>query len=1536
MNRNAVSGMVLTLICVGMAHAASVRVVPAPTPDSSSARATKAPPRLVVTGFENCAGPAGVVSDAALPVLPPRKPRATGGTRGGPPDYRLELHWSSAPNAFGASTFDYNGLTPCTLGNWVDNSEHAVRNSLSACGTPTRRYQDVTNGLIDSRRASVTCFNSWDGSTTDALAPGQYGERMHCVYRFYDANGGQVKLEYLKNIEIEYTYDGTTYCTFDPFNVTAPCDGFDFDNTFTFNGQRRTGFIGSTRITGGNPAVDEIVGSFGLAFVPDCCNSCSGQEQCSLNALLLDLSRYLTRFEAKMTVDDGVNPVVNESAVVDFESALRLEITDTCIENGQTQVTVQVWMRKLTQNVNGFQAFISFDDAKFDYNGAASSYTALPFPSHLQPILSANTATGLVRIDGATPPLNPGTNADSLLATLVFDVVGAGWAQCEDTFLSFTTFGPLMSELSLNGTPVATQLANSPCVKYDTVAPVISCPGTATIQCDVPPTPANTGGSATATDNCDPAPAISYSDSASLGGCDGTGTISRTWTATDACGNTSTCIQTINVVDTIAPSITCPANVTIECGESTLPANVGTATAMDNCDSMPMLSYTDSVAGSCPTIITRTWTATDACGNASSCDQTITVQDTTNPTITFCPPAITIQCSTPPTPANTGGPATASDVCDPSPAVTYTDVNSLGGCNGTGTITRTWKATDVCGNMATCVQVITVADTTPPTITSCPPNVTIECSDSTVPGIPFGSTTGGLMIYYNAGPEIPSNQAYYKAQVSYTNANGAPFTFSNLPLTGYGPLTWENLFVQVSSPPPFGFDVELVALTLMGPPPPPMLAYENTNNTAAGRMAAGPVLWKIGDYKDNAPNGPGNPANVDINSLFRSPSPGNPLTDVVLTQFTLTHPSANIWVAQIAGKLKADNLIHWYGVMPVIPDSPMAAFGLNGDIYFSGTLTYDTTLDTVNGQDFYAGTITFTANSPNAALGFALATDNCTLFPAISYTDVFTPGGACPPTTGTIMRTWKATDACGNMATCPQTITVVDTTAPVIACPANVTIECGDSTLPTNTGAATASDNCDASPAVGYSDSSAGSCPEVITRTWTATDACGNSSSCDQTITVQDTTAPTVTPPANQTVECDGAGNLAAFAAWQAGATASDVCSGPLPATYVQDSDVPGCGGTHVITAHWTATDACGNVGASVSRTFTIADTTPPMISCPADVSVNADPGGCSAIVAITPATGSDDCSGPVTISGVRSDMLPLTDPYPAGMTTITWTSTDGCLLTASCNQTVTVAAVNEFRIPVLLDGVALGSPVARCVRFILRDAGGCNVVSVSTNVAFSGGAPASGLATFTAACSNTGWLEVCGKDEQHTLSDKKPLTIAGGPPYYTCAPLLLLGGDTDNDNDVDINDVTLLLVQFGTFEGAGGCPWNGTRGSNFDLIGAVSASDYNLLSPNWLQFRNCCNAFGWPILGPSGPMDDSMDVARHTGTGEIARVSMAATELSPDAAAQADLNSDGVVDAADVEMFEARLGLPNDLSSRMRLRTQPVEAPEAMSGHGE
>ena len=148
-----------------------------------------------------------------------------------------------------------------------------------------------------------------------------------------------------------------------------------------------------------------------------------------------------------------------------------------------------------------------------------------------------------------------------------------------------------------------------------------------------------------------------------------------------------------------------------------------------------------------------------------------------------------------------------------------------------------------------------------------------------------------------------------------------------------------------------------------------------------------------------------------------------------------------------------------------------------------------------------------------------------------------------------ITRTWRATDVAGNFSECTQTITVHDVTAPVITCPIDVTVSCEASTLPANTGTATATDICTPVGNISITSSDVSTYNidpanvlhynYTITRTWRATDVAGNFSECTQTITVHDVTAPVITCPIDVTVSCEAS----TLPANTGTATATDNCA---------------------------------------------------------------------------------------------------------------------------------------------------------------------------------------------------------------------------------------------------------------------------------------------------------------------------------------------------------------------------------------------------------
>ncbi|RSK38207.1 gliding motility-associated C-terminal domain-containing protein, partial [Mangrovimonas spongiae] len=266
----------------------------------------------------------------------------------------------------------------------------------------------------------------------------------------------------------------------------------------------------------------------------------------------------------------------------------------------------------------------------------------------------------------------------------------------------------------------------------DTTNPTFSVPQDITIECDQDPTDLTLTGDVTdEADNCSADIEATYTDSVADGNCPSESIITRTWTLVDDCDNTTTQTQTINVVDTTNPTFSVPQDITIECDQDptdlTLTGDV--TDEADNCSADIEATYTDNVAdGNCPSesIITRTWTLVDDCGNTTTQTQTINVVDTTNPTFSV-PQDITIECDQDPTDLTLTGDVTdEADNCSADIEATYTDSVADGNCPSESIITRTWTLVDDCGNTTTQTQTINVVDTTNPTF-SVPQDITIEC-----------------------------------------------------------------------------------------------------------------------------------------------------------------------------------------------------------------------------------------------------------------------------------------------------------------------------------------------------------------------------------------------------------------------------------------------------------------------------------------------------------------------------------------------------------------------------------------------------------------------------------------------------------------------------------------------------------------------------------------------------------------------------------------------------------------------------------------
>jgi hypothetical protein len=342
-------------------------------------------------------------------------------------------------------------------------------------------------------------------------------------------------------------------------------------------------------------------------------------------------------------------------------------------------------------------------------------------------------------IDGSTPPLNaPPFDPIATAASYSDNCLEAVNVMLDNTSVTGDNCSWTLTYTYHVSDECGNSLTNQMIMHTggDTEAPTFDVPEDVTIYtgeaCSYDEDPQVTGTPSNVMDNCDNTLTPDYFETTDQGNCIGSSIITRTWYVEDDCGNSTTHVQIITVLDQTPPTFTAPADMTInKDANCQYDASVGITGDVtdehDECD--PILDAVPSdvtAQGSCEgeVIITRTWTLMDDCGNTTTHDQIITAIDITPPVVN-APDPVELECSDD-LPAAVDNiddflalaGASAADACSSTGNLTVTSITGeLVGDNCNGTIERTYFVTDDCGNSTAVAQIFNVSDNTPPDVT---------------------------------------------------------------------------------------------------------------------------------------------------------------------------------------------------------------------------------------------------------------------------------------------------------------------------------------------------------------------------------------------------------------------------------------------------------------------------------------------------------------------------------------------------------------------------------------------------------------------------------------------------------------------------------------------------------------------------------------------------------------------------------------------------------------------------------------------------
>jgi len=989
--------------------------------------------------------------------------------------------------------------------------------------------------------------------------------------------------------------------------------------------------------------------------------NCSNVGTNNVTLTVMDVNLNTSTCMSVVTVIDNIAPVaVCQNISVNLDATGNATITGAMVNNGSTDAcgiaSLVVSPSAFTcANVGANPVVLTVTDVNGNSSTCSSVVTVIDniAPTAVCQNITVNLdATGNAAITAAM--INNGSTDNCSVASIA----------ASTTSFTCANVGPNTVTLTVTDVNGNVSACNAVVTVVDVTAPAALCQNQ-TLTLDIFGNASTTAAALNngSSDECGIASVVAAQ---TIYDCSDLGANNITLTVTDVNGNISTCNSVVTVQDLIAPTIvTQDITVALDAsGSVTITGAMITAAAFDNCAITSSVLPTSTF--DCTDIGPNTVTliVSDASGNTAAGTAVVTVIDNMAPTAICQNVTINLDAtgnaSITEAMINNG----STDNCGIA-TVTASQLNFT--CAHIGNNNVTLTVTDVNGNVATCLAVVTVLDPIAP-VAVCQ-NVTLNLD-----------ANGDALLT----PSMVENGSSDNCTIAFTSVSQANFTCAN---TGANNITYT---VTDNS----GNSATCVSVVTIIDNTAPNAICENITVVldATGNATITAAMINNGS-NDNCSVTLGASqtafacANVGANNVVLTvtdPSGNVSTCTAIVTVVDNTTPVANCQnitinldaagMATITGAMIDNGSTDACGIASVSASQTnftcanvgpnnvtLTVTDVNGNT--STCTSIVTVVDNIN-PTAICQNVTISLN-PSGAASITSAMINNGSFDNCAVASISASQTAFDCTNlGANNVTLTVTDVNGNVGTCVAIVTVIDGIAPVITCPSSVTVNadagiCGATVALTSP---IATDNCTAT----ITNNAPVLFPlGTTTVIWTATDAAGNTATCSNTVTVLDNQAPTITCPANITVNTDA--NICFATGVNLGTpVTADNCT---VASVTNNAPSVFPLGTTTIT--WTVVDQAGNTS-TCTQTVTVVDNQAPVVVCTSDIVLETVAGSCGRVVNFATPLVVDNCS---VISMTQSDASGYTsgDIFPVGTTVISYTAVDGSGNTYTCSFNVTI-----------------------------------------------------------------------------------------------------------------------------------------------------------------------------------------------------------------------------------------------------------------------